>query len=38
MIIFTFPDLYDRNIFEVIKEAPETSTLIPLIIRLIDKL
>ena len=37
MIILTFSDLDDRSIFEVIQEAPETATLIPLIIWLIDK-
>lgn len=37
MIILTFTNLDDRSIFEVIQEAPETATLIPLIIWLIDK-
>lgn len=38
MIILTFTDFDDRDIFEVTQEAPEAAPFIALIIRLIDEL
>lgn len=38
MIILTFTDFDDRNILEVIQEAPEAAPLIPLIIRFVNEL